>query len=192
MSEKKGPDLADKMWRRSLEQRFGRKASEVRHVQVGEGPTIFVFFFKDFPRQGQSTAVTCGLARANHPEWKAGRPELMVTMRSDRADWGLAAAYFASAFYGQKRFIFGDVFRTDVPLAEDTRMNAFVVFAPDFLKPEASRFDVGVGKPIVLVSLYPLHDEELAIYDRIGLQALFQSEGFELDNPARQPIKATA
>jgi hypothetical protein len=192
MSEKKGPDMADKVWRRSLEQRFGRPANEVRHVQVGDNPTVYVFFFKDFPRQGQTTAVTCGLARANHPEWKQGRPELMVTMRSELPDWGLAAGYLASAFYGQKRFAFGDVFRIDVPLAEDTKMSAFVVFAPDFLKPEHARFDAGVGKPIVLMSMYPLHEEELATYERIGLRALFQTEGLEFDDPAREPIGATA
>jgi hypothetical protein len=192
MSEKQVPAMADKMWRRSLEQRFGRPADGVHHVQVGDNPTIYVFFFKDFPRPGLTTAVTCGLARANHPEWKAGRPELVVTMRSELPDWGLAAAYLASAFYGQKRFAYGDVFRIDVPIADDTNMKAFVVFAPDFLRPEHARFDAGAGKPIVLVSLYPLYEEELALYERIGVQKFWQLEGFELDNPAREPLKATA
>jgi len=191
MAEKKGPDMADKMWRRSLEQRFGRPADGVHHVQVGDNPTIYVFFFRNFPRPGLNTAVTCGLARANHPEWKQGRPELMVTMRSELPDWGLAVAYLASSFHGKKRFGHGDVFRIDVPIADDTNMKAFVAFAPDFLRPEQARFDAGVGKPIVLVSMYPLYEEELATYERIGLRALFQTKGLEFDNPARAPIPAT-
>ena len=192
MAEKNVPAMADKIWRRSLEQRFGRPADGVHHVQVGDNPNIYVFFFRNFPRPGLTTAVTCGLARANHPEWKHGRPELMVTMRSELPDWGLAVAYLASSFYGKKRFAYGDVFRIDVPIADDTNMKAFLVSAPDFLKPEHARFDAGVGKPIVLVSMYPLYEEELAIYERVGLQAFWKMEGFELDNPTRAPVKATA
>jgi hypothetical protein len=182
------PDQADKQFLHALEARFG-KVAEIRNVQVGEGPTIFVFFFRNFPRPGVTTAITCGLARANHPEWKLGRPELMVSMRSERLDWGLAAAFLASNYYKKKRFQYGDVFRVDVPLADDTDMKAYVVFAPAFLKPEQAKFDLG-GKPIHLTALYPLHEEELAYYERVGLETLWRSEGFEMDNPARPPLKA--
>ena len=186
MTDSIGPDQADKIWRNALEARFG-KASEVRNVQVGDGPNIFVFFFPDLPRNGSTTAITSGLARADHPDWKLGRPELMVSMRSDRLDWGLSAGYFASIFFRKKRFSYGDVFRADIPLAEDTDMNAFLLFAPSFLQPEQARFDLG-GKPIHLVSMYPLYDDEIRLYRRIGLQAFWETAGFERDNPARPRI----
>ena len=181
------PDKSDKLWLQALERRFG-KVAEIRNVKVGDGPTIFVFFFRELPRPGMTTAVTCGLARADHPEWKIGRPELMVSMRSDRLDWGLTAGFLASAYFKKKRFAYGDVFRVDMPLAEDTEMKAYVLFAPGFLKPEQAKFQLG-GKPIQLVSLYPLHEAEVALYERIGLEALWHTEGFEVDNPSRPPVK---
>jgi hypothetical protein len=182
------PDKSDKLWLRALEGRFG-KVAEIRNVQVGENPTIFVFFFRDLPRPGMTTAITCGLARANHPDWKVGRPELMISMRSDRLDWGLTAGFLASAYFKQKRFSYGDVFRVDVPLAEDTEMKAYVLWAPAFLTKEQAKFNLG-AKPIHLVSMYPLHEQELALLERIGLKELWHSEGFEMDNPARPPLKA--
>lgn len=190
--EQKGPepDEIDRNWLRALEARFG-KVGEIRHVQVGDNPNIFVFFFPNLPRPGSMTAVTCGLARADRPEWKFGRPELMVTMRSERLDWGLAAAYFASAFFGQKKFSYGDIFNIDLPLAEDTQMKGFLVLAPSFLTPEQAKFDLG-GKPIHLFAMYPIYEEEIALYHRIGLEAFVKHEGFEVDNPVRPRLPGAA
>jgi hypothetical protein len=188
MSEDKyEPDEFQRNWLRALQERFGPVA-EIRHVQVGDNPNIIGFFFPNLPHPGSTTAVTCGLSRAEHPAWKLGRPELMVTMRSDKLDWGLAAAFFASNCFGQKKFTYGDIFNSDMPLADDTEMKGFLLLAPAFLDREQAKFDIG-DKPIHLVAAYPLYEEEIALYHRIGLEAFVKTEGFELDNPARKPLQ---
>ena len=189
MTGENGSDQFGKEWLSALESRFG-EVNEIRKMQADGGPTIFAFYFRDLPEPGFITAVTCGLSRANHPDWKLGTPELMVTMRSDSLNWGLAAAYFASSYYGEKRFSYGDIFKIDDPISDDSEMNAYLLFSPAFLDNDQSQFDLG-GKPINLVAMYPLYDDEIAIYDRVGLKAFWHADGFELDNPGRQRVRIT-
>ena len=190
MAEAGAPDNFGKEWLGALESRFG-EVNEIRKIQADGGPTIFAFYFRDLPEPGFITAITCGLSRADHPDWKFGTPELMVTMQSDSLAWGLCAAYFASAYFGEKRFSYGDVFKVDDPISEDSEMNAYLLFSPAFLDREQASFDLG-GKPINLVAMYPLYDDEIAIYDRVGLEAFWHADGFELDNPGRARVRVAS
>jgi hypothetical protein len=176
------------IWLAELEARFGT-VNEIEAIRAEGGPEVFVMFFRELPEPGMTTAVTCGLSLADHPDWKFGRPELIVTMCSDSLDWGLAAGWFASAFFGEKRFSYGDVFKLDDPISDEGAMNAYLLFAPSFLDQEQARFDLG-SKPINLVGLYPLYDDEIDTYERLGLQAFWHADGFELDNPVRGRVVA--
>jgi hypothetical protein len=182
------PELAEldsfaKKWLEALESRFG-EMNGAREIKSGDGPLIYIYYFQDLPEPGYLTAVTCGLSLANHPAWTAGTPELIVTMQSSSHSWGMAAGYFASAFFGEKRFSYGDVFKIDDPISEESEMNAYLVFAPSFLDRDQAKFELG-GKPIHLVGMYPLFNEEIAIYDRIGLKEFWHADGFDMDNPHR-------
>lgn len=61
-------------------------------------------------------------------------------------------------------------------------MNACLLFAPSFLDREQSRFLLP-DRVVNLVGLYPFYDDEVAIYDRIGREAFWHADRFEMYNP---------
>ena len=63
-------------------------------------------------------------------------------------------------------------------------MNAYLLFAPSFLDREQSTF-VLPDRTIHLVGMYPIYDDEIAIYDRVGLETFWNADGFEMSNPKR-------
>ncbi|HSE22123.1 MAG TPA: suppressor of fused domain protein, partial [Pyrinomonadaceae bacterium] len=152
-----------KLWLDALEARFG-EVTAIKKIQCPDKPIIYVFFFAGLPEPGFLTAVTCNLSAANHPDWKFGAPELIVTMQSESDRWGMAAGYFASLFFGEKRFRYGDIFKIDDPISpEEGEMNAYLLFAPSFLDREQSKF-VLPDRTVYLVGMYPIYDDEIAIY----------------------------
>jgi len=176
------------LWLEALEARFG-KVTAIKQMQCPNKPLIYILFFADLPEQGFLTAVTCNLSAANHPDWKFGVPELIVTMESESDRWGMAAGYFASEFFGEKRFAYGDIFKIDDPISPDEgEMNAYLLFAPSFLDQEQSKF-VLPDRTVYLTGMYPIYDDEIAIYDRIGLEAFWHADGFEMSNPKRGRVR---
>ena len=174
-------------WLESLENKFG-SVSEIKKIQSCGKPKIFVFFFDNLPENGCSTAVTCGLSNANHPEWKFGKPEFIVSLESYNRSWGLSIAYFASVFFNKKRFQYGDIFKIDDPISPESLMNGFLVFAPPFSTQEDFTFNLSDRK-ICLVGMYPVYDKEIEFYDKVGLKEFWNTDGFEIYNPKRKMIK---
>jgi hypothetical protein len=176
------------LWLNALEARFG-EVTVIKKIQCPNKPIIYVFFFADLPEEGFLTAVTCNLSAANHPDWKFGAPELIVSMQSESDSWGMAAGYFASAFFGERRFSYGDIFKIDDPISpEEGEMNAYLLFAPSFLDREQSTF-VLPDRTINLVGLYPIYDDEIAIYDQVGLETFWHADGFQMSNPKRDRVR---
>jgi hypothetical protein len=180
-------DSYGKLWLEALQARFG-EITVIKKIQCPDKPIIYIFYFDELPEKGFLTAVTCGLSEAKHPDWKLGAPELIVTMKSSSHSWGMAAGYFASSFFGEKRFSYGDVFKVDDPISEEGEMNAYLLFAPSFLDQEQSRF-VLPDRTVNLVGLYPIYDDEIDIYDRVGLEAFWHADGFEMYNPKRGRVR---
>lgn len=176
-----------KAWIEALEERFG-EVNEIKEMQSEGKPKIFIFYFRDLPEKGTLTAVTCGLSNSNHPDWKYGKPELIVSLDTGDPSWGLGIGCFASAFFDEKRFSYGDVFKVDDPISSESPMNAFLVFAPSFLDQEQARFELP-DRTINLVGMYPIYDEEIEIYDQIGLKEFWHSEGFDPYNPRREKLR---
>lgn len=181
-------DTFNQNWRDALEERFGT-INDVAEVQSEGKSKIQIFYFEDLPEEGTLTAVTCGLSNADHPDWIRGKPELIVSLDTNDKSWGLAAGYFASAFFNQKRFSYGDLFKLDDPISSENEMNAYFVFAPSFLDQEQATFQLP-DRVIHLAGMYPLYDSEIETYHKIGLKAFWHSEGFDLYNPGRSQIQA--
>ncbi|WP_394779307.1 suppressor of fused domain protein [Undibacterium sp.] len=184
------PPQADdfgKVWLMELEARFGQ-VNFIKEIQSDGKPKIYIFYFEGLPEDGFLTAVTCGLSDAKHTDWKYGAPELIVTMESQSQSWGMAAGYFASSFFAEKRFSYGDMFKLDHPISDEGDMNAYLLFAPSFLDQEQARFELP-DRIINLVGVYPVYDDEIAIYDKIGLKEFWHAEGFEMYNPNRARVK---
>jgi hypothetical protein len=171
----------------ALEQKFG-EVNEIHKIQSEGMPEITVFFFEDLPEEGTLTAVTCGLSNANHPDWKFGMPELIVSLDTADINWGIAAGYFASAFYGVKSFSYGDLFRIDDPISDESDMKGYLVFAPSFLDSEQAKFELS-DRTIILNGMYPLYEEEFEVYSKVGLEKFWNANGFDLYNTNRSHVK---
>lgn len=179
----------DKDWLPALEARFGASASKGAEVKAEGRPSIMVYYFADFPTPGMLTAVTSGLSSASHPNWKAGKPELMITLTTTDYQWGKAAGFFALAHQGERAFSYGETYKLDFPIAGDSTMNACLVHKSSFLSPEQTTFTLP-DRTVHLASLYPMYDEELEVYAAIGLNAFRRHPDFDNYNPRRQQVRA--
>ena len=99
-------------------------------------PPVACFVYYDIPKPGMSTTVTYGISCAEHPDWKFGKPEIMVCVDSQDEAWGFAAAWLAEAFRGEKSFKYGSLFTTDARISKESEMQGFFVFAPPILDRE--------------------------------------------------------
>ncbi|WP_052947844.1 suppressor of fused domain protein [Aneurinibacillus tyrosinisolvens] len=170
-----------------LEDLFG-EADVIRKIDSNDGNTpIHVFFYYNLPEEGMLTSVTYGLSEGNHPEWKNGRPEIILTLETQDENWGLATAYFASQFRGEKSFSYASLFTLDTPISNESEMIGFFVFAPSIVDSENSVIKMP-GKPINLVGMYPIYKEEIALYQSIGLEKFWHLENFDLYDVKRKNL----
>lgn len=173
-----------------LNEVFGQEETILKHEAEDGGPPVWVFVYRDVVEPGSITGVTYGLSHFKHPDWISGsRPELIVSMKSRDIAWASAAAYFAASFRGEKRFSYGDVFTTDGPLAEDTLMDGFFLFAQSILDMPPPHLQLNDFQ-VSFSQLYPIHRSELPLYSEIGLEAFWKHPGFDLDDPKRAAIGA--
>lgn len=163
-----------------LTELFGREnAIEKVEPLVRGGRPIFVFYFEDLPEDGTLTAVTYGLSEARHSDWKYGRPELIVSLDTEDRAWGSAAGFFASSFQGIRSFCYGDLFTLDEPIADDSAMVGYFLFAPSFLDQEQATISLP-DYDVHLAGMYPIYREEIELYRRIGLKRFWHADGFDM------------
>jgi hypothetical protein len=172
-----------------IESIFGEADAIHMAAASDNGPPVAVFVYHDIPEPGMITGVTYGLSLCPFPAWKFGRPEMIVSVNSSSLDWPLSAATFAASFRGQKPFQYGDIFTTDDPLAPDSTMNGFLVFAQSILDSDMASIQLEKYK-INFSQFYPIYEEEVAIYERIGLEAFFKHEDFDMYEVKRKPVQA--
>jgi hypothetical protein len=171
-----------------LQQVFGNQVAIHRAAEPGKEPPVSVFIYKHFPRKGMITGVTYGLSLFPFPGWKFSRPEMIVSVRSLDPAWPCAAAVFATNFRGERPFKSGDVFTTDHPLAPDTSMTGFLVFAQSVLPDEHATVQLNDYK-VHLSQFYPIYGQEVPLYQRIGLEEFWKHKQFDKFNVARKPIR---
>ncbi|MBO1627422.1 suppressor of fused domain protein [Bacillus arachidis] len=170
-----------------LEELFG-EVDVIKKINTKNGDIpIHVFFYRDLPEEGMMTSITYGLSEANHPNWKNGKPEIILTLETQDESWGLATAYFASQFKGEKNFSYGSLFTLDTPISKESEMVGFFVFAPSILSKEYSEIKTPEGS-IHLVGMYPIYSEEIKLYQTIGLEQFWRREGFDLYNVKRKKL----
>jgi hypothetical protein len=170
-----------------LQSVFGEEDAIHKAEAWDGGSPVSVFVYKDIPEEGMITGVTYGLSLCPFPDWKLSRPEMIVAVESLDLDWPLAAATFAALFRGKKAFQYGDVFTTDDPLASDTNMDGFLVFAQSILEDEFVSVQLNDYK-IHFSQFYPIYRKELAVYEKIGLEAFWNHKGFDMYDVTRKPI----
>jgi hypothetical protein len=138
-------------------------------------PRVAAITYQDLPEPGFITALTYGLSLADHPDWRYGKPELVISVISRDQRWATAAASLADGLRGSAAFRYGETIDFGEPVSADSSMSAFVIFAPAVLEREdCVGIDVGDSLPINLIGLYPIHDVERRWIDAHGLEAFWR------------------
>jgi hypothetical protein len=86
------------------------------------------------------TALTYGLSLEEHSEWRHGKAELCISVRSADPAWGYAIGFLAAQRRGTCPFCYGDTLDFQERMSDESAMTAFVVFAPWQL--EWDKYDV--------------------------------------------------
>lgn len=178
----------EKAWLAALEKRFGVEA-KIAQITLEDMPRMLVYYFQDFPAKGMLTAVTAGLSSAYHPDWKHGKPELCFALHTNDNTWGTAAAFLAQSFFNRKSFGYQSSFALDRPMSGDSAMNACFVYRPQFLTKEQVKFELA-DRTIFLAGLFPLYEEEIALYETKGTESFWNMPGFDPYNPRRASLAA--
>lgn len=169
--------------------------AEAQFFPVGppeQAPRITSIVYRDLPEPGHLTAFTYGLSLVEHDAWRNGRPELSISIRSDDRTWGQAVGYLAASLAGACPFSYGDVIDFGEPITADTRLSAFVVFAPMGLDREHFLSVLGApeGSPaedvVNVAGMYPIHASEMAFIGSQGLEAFWRLDWDPYD-PQREP-----
>jgi hypothetical protein len=147
---------------------------------------VTVVVYRDLPENGFITGLTYGLSLAEHPEWRVGKPELMISVRSADISWALAIGTFAEEWRGEQPFIYGSTMNHGEPVCAESQMSAFVVFAPAVLdKTDYLDIDVGDEKRINISGCYPIYESERKFIHQNGLEAFWKLDWdpFDVQRP---------
>lgn len=87
---------------------------------------------------------------------------------------------------GASPFSYGNRSNFGEPIADDTRLDGFVVFAPLVVGPDDSRVDVGNDLPIIIVGMYPTYESERRFINEKGLEAFWRLDWdpYDVSRPA--------
>lgn len=152
-------------------------------------PKVVAMVYYDVPEPGHITGVTYGLSEVSHPDWRLGRPELIISVKSTDDRWPLAVAEMANRLRGDCPFRYGNVINFGEPISPESDMSAFFVFAPSILeRKDFLNIDVGGPQLLSLAGMYPIYPSEGEVIKTKGLEAFWHSEGFDLYSVTRPPI----
>src|SRR5206468_3446633 len=90
---------------------------------------VTVMAYRNLP-DDLATALTYGLSLAHHPDWRHGRPELCLSVRSDDERWAWALGHLAERLRGSCPFSYGNTINFGERISPDSPLTAFVVYAP--------------------------------------------------------------
>jgi hypothetical protein len=148
---------------------------------------ITEILYKDLPEPGFLTGVTYGLSLAEHPDWRLGKPELIISVRSSDERWAHAVGLVAEQLRGVCPFTYGSTINFHAQISPESGMTAFVIFAPAVLDRDSFlNIDVGDTK-INIAGCYPIHETEMKFIDEQGLEAFWKRD-WDLYDVRRAPV----
>jgi hypothetical protein len=146
--------------------------------------------YKDIPEKGIITGITYGLSLGNHPDWKFGRPELIITVDSKDTSWAQVAGYLANSLRGVCPFSYSNTINFREKISDESEMDAFLVFAPSILdKKDFANIDIGLNYKINIAGLYPIYASEMEYIEKNGLEKFWKHPNFDMYNVNRKRIK---
>jgi len=144
---------------------------------------------KDIPEKGMITGITYGLSLGNHPDWKFGRPELIITVDSKDASWAQVAGYLANSLRGNCPFSYSNTINFKEKISDESEMDVFLVFAPSILnKKDFMNIDFGLDYKINIAGLYPIYASEMEYIEKNGLEKFWKHTDFDMYNVNRKRI----
>jgi hypothetical protein len=132
--------------------------------------------YRDMPDDGLLLGFTYGLSLSQQDEWRYGRPELSICVRSKDAAWVLAIAHLAERLRHDCPFTYGDTINFGEPIAQDSPMDGFVVSAPIALDAADAHIELGDDLPVHVVGMYPTYDSERRFVSQHGLEAFWKRD----------------
>ncbi|PTX59449.1 suppressor of fused protein SUFU [Kordia periserrulae] len=148
------------------------------------------FIYKDIPKKGMITGVTYGLSLVNYPEWKFGRPELMITVNSNDISWAKSAGFLANSLRGNCPFSYSNIINFRKKITDESEMDAFLVFAPSILeKNDFSNINIGLNYKVNIAGLYPIYASEMKYIEKNGLEKFWKHPNFDMYDVARKHVK---
>ena len=174
---------------RHMDSITGRSEDIIQKIESTHSglPSVAVFVYKNWPEPGFITGFTFGLSTANHPDWKFGRPELMISMESLDEAWPLAMGYMAESLRGKCPFCYGNTINFNAPISEEADLDAFLIFAPPYLTREQMAVPLG-DFTCNIAGMYPLFRSEVALYEKLGLKQFWDLPDWDPLNPYRKPM----
>ena len=145
--------------------------------------------YKDIPEKGMITGITYGLSLVEHPDWKLGRPELLISVESNDRSWAQAAGFIAEQLRGDCPFCYSNTINFGEPISNESEMDAFLIFAPSILLQEFYlNVEIGLDYKINIAGLYPIYSTEMKLIDEWGLEKFWQHPDFDNYNVNRKRI----
>jgi hypothetical protein len=175
-----------------LDRVTGRPETVIRWADTGDQarPRVAVFVFKNWPEEGFITGFTFGLSEGTHPDWKLGRPELMISVESEDESWPLAVGFIASKLRGKCPFCYGNTINFHAKISEESDLDAFLLFAPPFLTKEQKSVAVE-GYTVNIIGAWPMYSREFDLYQKLGLEGFWNLPDWDPMNVRRRPITAS-
>jgi hypothetical protein len=150
------------------------------------GGTVFVYH--DIPEPGYLTAVTYGLSLYPNKAWVNGRPELIMSVESTDMNWANVLGYIISSYEQQIDFSYGEIVNFGEQVSEDSKMDAFFIFAPSILESE-DYLDIDVLEyKINLTGIYPIYSKEINTIETIGLEKFMKNPSYDMYSVNRPVI----
>lgn len=161
--------------------------------KIPGAPKVVAMVYRDVPEPEHITGVTYGLSEVTHADWRLGRPELIISVKSTDIAWPLAVAEMANQLRGRCPFCYGDVINFGETVSDESDMSAFFVFAPSILvRDDFLNIDVGGPQPINIAGMYPIYDSERATLAELGLERFWQHPNFDLYDVRRPKVQNNA
>ena len=174
-----------------LEGVFGKEPEFFKGDSLTKGlPGVSTLIYRDIPEKGMVTGVTYGLSLGNHPNWKLGRPELIITVDAADTSWAHAAGYLANKLRGDCPFSYGNTINLGEKISDGSDMDAFFIFAPSALrnKPDYLDIDIGTDYKIHIAGLYPIYESETKFIEKFGLEKFWKHPAYDMFDVKRRPL----
>lgn len=173
-----------------LERVTGRTEDVIRKIESSDKslPDVFVFVYRNWPDAGLLTGFTLGLSAVVHPDWKLGRPELMISVESRDEAWTFAIGYMAERLRGKCPFCYGNTINFHANVSKESKLDAFLIFAPPFLTKEQMTVQFQDFR-CNIAGMYPMFSSEFARYEELGLERFWELPSWDPFNVKRKPIE---